>query len=131
MGGTVPGRGQTYPFTHMHVPKFLQRSVLAASHTMLGCDMYARAVLMALALWSRQASVPPFPRRNYQTADSYSYLLVRKQDKEHSVSLNTLLSSLQDLSQLYNVVPCPFIMSHKSLSGTEYLPSDSTSGTSV
>lgn len=47
------------------------------------------------------------------------------------VSLNTLLSSLQDLSQLYNVVPCPFIMSHKSLSGTEYLPSDSTSGTSV
>lgn len=49
----------------------------------------------------------------------------------HCVSLNTQLNSLQDLSQLYNPVSCPFIMSHKCLTVTEYLPSDSTSFTSI
>lgn len=57
-------------------------------------------------------------------------LLVRKEGKERSQSLDEQLNSLWDLSQLYSMVSCHFTMLHKSISVVEYFPSsDSTSHT--
>lgn len=73
-----------------------------------------QAVLMALAFWSRQACMRPFPRRNHQTADSYGYLRGNRIRRDLAVSEQTV-----EQSAVYNTVSCPFIVSHK----LQYFPS--------
>lgn len=75
----------------MHEPqKYLQRSAFAASHTVLGVWYVHQDSFNGTGiLWSRLASVPAFPRRNYQKVDSYGCLWGNRIRKGLTVSEQT------------------------------------------